>query len=193
MAEDNGDKSLDPTPRRRQQARERGQVAHSGDLSSAGLLLGGLVVLLFTGSALLIFWPACWLALWAASRGCKALPAAARSRSRSSANGTNCCRAWLACCCRRWDWCCCWPSGSTCCRRAFGFCPGSSHRIFRGSIPAPDCAGFFVRQRGTAGLRHFQDPRGRRRGALEPVWPPLRIDVGLGASNYRNFARLFGI
>ncbi len=55
MAEYDGDKSLDPTPHRRQLAREAGQVARSQDLSSAGLLLGGLVVLFFTGGALLDF------------------------------------------------------------------------------------------------------------------------------------------
>jgi flagellar biosynthetic protein FlhB len=55
MAEHNGEKSQDPTPHRRRQAREEGQVARSQDLSSAGLLLGGLVVLFFTGGALLDF------------------------------------------------------------------------------------------------------------------------------------------
>jgi flagellar biosynthesis protein FlhB len=55
MAEHNGEKSLDPTPHRRQQAREAGQVAHSRDLSSAGMLLGSLLVLMFAGGALLNF------------------------------------------------------------------------------------------------------------------------------------------
>jgi flagellar biosynthetic protein FlhB len=55
MAEYDGEKSLDPTPHRRQQARDAGQVARSQDLSSAALLLGGLVVLFFTGGALLDF------------------------------------------------------------------------------------------------------------------------------------------
>jgi flagellar biosynthetic protein FlhB len=55
MAEHTGEKSQDPTPRRRQQAREAGQVAHSRDLSSAGLLLGSLVILMITGGALLNF------------------------------------------------------------------------------------------------------------------------------------------
>lgn len=54
MAE-HGEKSFDPTPHRRQQARDEGQIARSQDLSSAGLLLGGLVVLFFTGGALLDF------------------------------------------------------------------------------------------------------------------------------------------
>ena len=53
MAENSGEKSQDPTPHRRQQVREAGQVAHSQDLSSAGLLLGSLVILIFTGGALL--------------------------------------------------------------------------------------------------------------------------------------------
>jgi flagellar biosynthesis protein FlhB len=53
MAEHNGEKSQDPTPHRRQQVRDEGRVAHSQDLSSAGLLLGSLVILMFTGGALL--------------------------------------------------------------------------------------------------------------------------------------------
>jgi len=55
MAEDAGEKSQDPTAHRREQMREEGQVAHSQDLGSAGLLLGGLVILIFTGGALLNF------------------------------------------------------------------------------------------------------------------------------------------
>jgi flagellar biosynthesis protein FlhB len=43
------DKSIAPTPRRRQQAREQGQVAHSHDLASAGLLIAGLAALLMLG------------------------------------------------------------------------------------------------------------------------------------------------
>ncbi len=53
MAENDGERSQDPTPHRRQQVREAGQVAHSQDLSSAGLLLGSLVILMFSGGALL--------------------------------------------------------------------------------------------------------------------------------------------
>jgi flagellar biosynthetic protein FlhB len=52
---DHGDKSLDPTPHRRQQARERGEFARSQDLTSAGLLLGGLAALVLTGGALVDF------------------------------------------------------------------------------------------------------------------------------------------
>ncbi len=55
MAEESGEKSQEATVHRREQAREEGQVAHSQDLTSAGLLLGGLVVLIFTGGALLDF------------------------------------------------------------------------------------------------------------------------------------------
>jgi flagellar biosynthesis protein FlhB len=55
MAESNGEKSHDPTPHRRQQAREEGHVVNSQDLSSAVLLLGGLLVLLYCGAALVEF------------------------------------------------------------------------------------------------------------------------------------------
>lgn len=51
MAEDAGEKSQDPTPHRRQQAREEGQVAQSQDLGSAALLMGGLLVLMGLGGA----------------------------------------------------------------------------------------------------------------------------------------------
>jgi flagellar biosynthetic protein FlhB len=53
MAADDGEKSQDPTPHRRREMRERGQVAQSQDLTSAIVLLGGLTVLVFTGTALL--------------------------------------------------------------------------------------------------------------------------------------------
>lgn len=43
MADDAGEKTESPTPRRRKEARERGQVAKSTDLSSALLLLGGML------------------------------------------------------------------------------------------------------------------------------------------------------
>ncbi len=45
MADDRGEKTEAPTPRRRQEAREKGQVARSQDLPSAVLLLGTVVVL----------------------------------------------------------------------------------------------------------------------------------------------------
>src|SRR5690606_33970288 len=58
MAEQSGEKSFDATPHRRQQAREKGQIAYSQDLGSAALLLvaagllrgmGGGIVSLLTG------------------------------------------------------------------------------------------------------------------------------------------------
>src|SRR5437016_208776 len=55
MAEESGEKSQDATEHRRQQARDEGQVTHSQDLNSAALLLGGLLILIFTGGALLQF------------------------------------------------------------------------------------------------------------------------------------------
>ncbi|GMV98391.1 MAG: flagellar biosynthesis protein FlhB [Phycisphaerae bacterium] len=42
-----------PTPRRRQEARGRGQIARSTDLTAAVVLLGGLVLLHFTGRSIL--------------------------------------------------------------------------------------------------------------------------------------------
>jgi flagellar biosynthetic protein FlhB len=49
------EKTFEPTPRRRLRARAEGHVARSSDFTSAGLLLGGLVVLVFTGGALVEF------------------------------------------------------------------------------------------------------------------------------------------
>ena len=69
MAEENGEKSQEATPHRRQQAREEGQVAHSQDLGSAVMLLGGLFILTMTGPACSTFWPDCWYSNWAASPG----------------------------------------------------------------------------------------------------------------------------
>lgn len=53
MAEQYGEKTHDPTPHRRQQAREKGQVAYSQDLSSAVVLIGSALVLLFLGRGLM--------------------------------------------------------------------------------------------------------------------------------------------
>jgi len=53
MAEDNGDKTEAPTPRRRQEARDQGNIARSADLSSAAVLLGGLVLLHSFGTGLI--------------------------------------------------------------------------------------------------------------------------------------------
>ena len=55
MAEQGGEKSLEPTPHRRQQAREEGQVARSQDLSAAALLIVGLAAILFLGGGLVEF------------------------------------------------------------------------------------------------------------------------------------------
>ncbi len=53
MADQNGEKSQDATPHRRQQAREKGQVPRSQDLGSAAILVAGIGVLLGLGGALI--------------------------------------------------------------------------------------------------------------------------------------------
>jgi flagellar biosynthetic protein FlhB len=53
MAEQSGEKSFDPTPHRRQQAREQGQVVYSQDLGSAALLVVGVLVLMYWGGAVI--------------------------------------------------------------------------------------------------------------------------------------------
>lgn len=55
MPDYSGDKSQEPTPHRRQKAREEGSVARSHDLGSAMLLLVGLGVLWMSGAALIDF------------------------------------------------------------------------------------------------------------------------------------------
>jgi len=55
MPDQQGDKSQDPTPHRRQKAREEGHVARSQDLGSAVLLLVGVLVLMMAGKKLLDF------------------------------------------------------------------------------------------------------------------------------------------
>ncbi len=52
MADDMGEKTEDPTPRKIEDARERGQVAKSTDLSAAIDLLGGALLLTIFGAAL---------------------------------------------------------------------------------------------------------------------------------------------
>lgn len=52
MPEQGGEKSQDPTPHRRQQAREEGSVARSQDLGSAVLLIAAVVALLTLGGSL---------------------------------------------------------------------------------------------------------------------------------------------
>lgn len=51
MPDQGGEKTQDPTPHRRQKARENGQVARSQDLSSAALLVGATLVLMYFGDA----------------------------------------------------------------------------------------------------------------------------------------------
>ena len=51
MAEQAGERTLDATPHRRQQAREQGQVVHSQDLASAAMLIVGVLLLKFWGGA----------------------------------------------------------------------------------------------------------------------------------------------
>lgn len=49
MPADYGEKTETPTPRRRQEARERGQVARSTELTAAAMLVGGLLALRLFG------------------------------------------------------------------------------------------------------------------------------------------------
>lgn len=49
MADEGGDKSHDPTPRRREDARQKGQVARSQDLAAAIVLLCAIVLLMTLG------------------------------------------------------------------------------------------------------------------------------------------------
>ena len=52
MPEDVGDRTEPPTPRRRQEARSKGEVARSQDLSAATLLLASIITLYFLGPGL---------------------------------------------------------------------------------------------------------------------------------------------
>lgn len=54
MAEENDDKTEVPTPKRREEARERGQVARSADLTSSLLLVGIIVLLGMTGGRIVM-------------------------------------------------------------------------------------------------------------------------------------------
>jgi flagellar biosynthetic protein FlhB len=58
MADQNGEKSQEPTQHRREQAREEGQVFKSQDLASAVLLILGAVTLLMTGGGVVQFFQA---------------------------------------------------------------------------------------------------------------------------------------
>ncbi|HEX3726809.1 MAG TPA: EscU/YscU/HrcU family type III secretion system export apparatus switch protein [Pirellulales bacterium] len=55
MAEEHVERTQPPTPRRREQMRAAGHVAHSPDVSSAGVLLASLVTLSLAGGALVQF------------------------------------------------------------------------------------------------------------------------------------------
>ena len=55
MPEQNGEKTQDPTPHRRQEARKQGQVAKSQDLASAALLICGLMALMALGGGIIDF------------------------------------------------------------------------------------------------------------------------------------------
>ncbi|NLF08175.1 MAG: EscU/YscU/HrcU family type III secretion system export apparatus switch protein, partial [Pirellulaceae bacterium] len=55
MSEYLGDKTFDPTPHRREQARREGHVARSRDLASAAMLLLALGVLTALGGSLAAF------------------------------------------------------------------------------------------------------------------------------------------
>ena len=53
MADDPGHTRTEaPTPRRREEARKKGQVAHSMDLSNGILMLAGTLILWLAGSAI---------------------------------------------------------------------------------------------------------------------------------------------
>lgn len=52
MADEFGEKTEQPTERRRQRAREQGNVARSVDLTNAGVMLAGVAALLFLGGGL---------------------------------------------------------------------------------------------------------------------------------------------
>ena len=52
MAEDNGDKTEAPTPRRRNEAREHGNIARSPDLTASAVILGLMMMLKWYGEGL---------------------------------------------------------------------------------------------------------------------------------------------
>jgi flagellar biosynthesis protein FlhB len=54
MAESAGDRTEAPTPRRRQEARQQGNIARSHDLTSAVLLIGGLILMKWFGPAVIL-------------------------------------------------------------------------------------------------------------------------------------------
>jgi len=62
MAEQNGEKTQEPTQHRRQKAREEGSIAKSQDLASALMLLAGMGALLLLGRALVQYLGRCLVA-----------------------------------------------------------------------------------------------------------------------------------
>jgi len=54
MAEENGDKTEAPTPRRRQQAAEQGNIARSHDLVAAALMVGAMLLLKYYGEGVIL-------------------------------------------------------------------------------------------------------------------------------------------
>jgi flagellar biosynthetic protein FlhB len=52
MADTHDERTIEPTPLRRERAQAEGRVPRSADLNSAGLLLGGLLILVLSGGAL---------------------------------------------------------------------------------------------------------------------------------------------
>src|SRR5438067_1905754 len=55
MPEQDGDKTQDPTPHRRQEAREQGEIARSQDLAAAVVLVAGLALLFAWWNVLIEF------------------------------------------------------------------------------------------------------------------------------------------
>jgi len=53
MAESTGDKTEEPTPRRRQEARDKGNIARSADLTASGILIGMMLLLSWYGAGLM--------------------------------------------------------------------------------------------------------------------------------------------
>src|SRR5687767_6268555 len=54
MADENGEKTEAPTPRRRQKAEEQGQIARSQDLVGAALIVGAMYLLNHYGQGVLL-------------------------------------------------------------------------------------------------------------------------------------------
>ncbi|HLL88653.1 MAG TPA: EscU/YscU/HrcU family type III secretion system export apparatus switch protein, partial [Tepidisphaeraceae bacterium] len=52
MADDAGEKTEAPTPRRRQEARDQGNIARSPDLAAAVATVGGMLLLKYHGDGI---------------------------------------------------------------------------------------------------------------------------------------------